>query len=131
MVIDEKAIQQIVEKYYDGYGLRLICYACPRITWIPTGNGQRDWVLRHDHIYDLDIKPIGGRIRIKLSENNVPVQVTLNTWKELYKWLMNFVNERAITAIEVITTAIKTAWEDAETYDRLFDTATLRFLQKR
>jgi hypothetical protein len=130
--ISEEAVKQIVDKYYDGYGVSLVCYACPRIVWVVLGDGRRDWVLTHDHIYYVDIKAMGGYLKLEVSENNIKVQeVTFNTWKELYKWLMNFVDEKAVTAIEVEKKTTQTAWEDKETYDRLIDTATLRFLTKR
>jgi hypothetical protein len=129
--ISEETVRQIVDKYYDGYGLKLICYACPRITWIPIGNGQRDWVLRHDHVYYVDIQPAGGLIIIQVSEGDDEDIIRVRTLKELYKWLTDFVDEKAVTAIEVEKTILETAWEDKETYDRIIDTATLRFLEKR
>jgi hypothetical protein len=128
--ISEETVRQIVDKYYDGYGLKLICYACPRITWIPIGDGKRDWVLRHDHVYYVDIQAAGGLIIIQVSENDDEDIIRVRTLKELYKWLADFINEKAVMAIEAVITTTKTAWEDKETYDRLFDTATLRFLSR-
>jgi hypothetical protein len=128
--ISEETVRQIVDKYYDGYGISLVCYACPRIVWVALGDGRRDWILTHDHIYYVDIKAMGGYFLIEITENNVTQKQTVNTWKELYKWLMDFVDEKAITAIEVEKTILETAWQDKETYDRLIDTATLRFLAR-
>jgi hypothetical protein len=129
--ISEETVKQIVDKYYDGYGLKLICYACPRITWISLGDGRRDWVLTHDHIIYVDIQPAGGLIIIQVSENDDEDIIRVRTLKELYKWLTDFVDEKAVTAIEVEKTILETAWQDKETYDRIIDTATMRFLQKR
>jgi hypothetical protein len=128
--INEQIIRQIIKKYNNGYGVRLFCYSCPRIIWISLGDGRRDWTLRHDHIYVISIKPAGD-LKVEISENGIPIQTTtISTWKELYAWLARWLNEKAVKAIEVERIMLETAWEDAETYDRLLDTATLRFLAR-
>jgi hypothetical protein len=137
--ISEKVIEEICHKHLRFGHVKLICYALPYVDWVPSPERGREPVLRHRHIYFVEIQAMGGHIRTTIHKGlDLPgcqapietIELKSLTWREMYKQLADFFNEHKVTAIEAEKTIMQTEWQDKETYDRLFDTATLRFLAR-
>jgi len=115
----EKKIREILEsafrdqRHYE-YGLKLIFYGEPYMIWFPVDYPPRlDRVWRYSHIVFVEIKPIGGRLRVEISEGADILESFHETWREAFDYVTEEVFKLCnglISKVEVIYVANDTIW---------------------
>jgi len=90
MVDAKMKIREILEsafrdqRHYE-YGLKLIFYGEPYMIWFPVDYPPKmEKVWRYSHVVCVSFVPIGGRIRVEISEGVSPLTFFCETWKEAF-----------------------------------------------
>jgi len=96
------------------YGLKLLFYGEPHVTWIPTDYPPKmEKVWYYPHLVCVEIQPVGGRLQVKVSEGVNPLVFFCETWKEAFDYIAKKVAElcnHSITRAEIVYTASDVIW---------------------
>jgi len=119
MIIHVKEkIREILESAFRdsrcSYDLRLMFYGEPNVVWVPVDYPpglERVW--RYPYLVYVEIKPIGGRIQVKISEGADILESFHETWREAFDYVTEEVFKLcngSITRAEIIYTASDVIW---------------------
>jgi len=97
-----------------GYGIKLLFYGEPHTTWIPTDYPPKmERVRYYPHVVCTSIIPIGGRLRVEVSEGASPSVHFFETWKQAFDYVAEEVARLcnySISKVEVIHVTSEVIW---------------------
>jgi len=114
----KEKIREILESAFRdsrcSYDLRLMFYGEPYMIWFPVDYPPGlDRVWRYSHIVYVSVAPIGGRLRVEISEGADPLVFFCETWKEAFDRVAEEVAKLcnySVTRVEIIYTASDVIW---------------------
>jgi len=96
------------------YDLRLLFYGEPHTTWIPTDYPPKmERVRYYPHVVCTSIIPIGGRLRVEVSEGASPSVSFFETWKQAFDYVAEEVARLcnySISKVEAIYSTSEVIW---------------------
>jgi len=116
--IKEKILEILNNAFKDpircNYGLRLLFYGEPHAIWVPTDYPpglERVW--RYPHIVYVSVAPIGGRLRVEITEGASPSILFFETWKQAFDYVAEKVAELcnySIVRAEIVYVTSDVIW---------------------
>jgi len=105
-------------RHVHNYELKLLFYGEPHVVWFPVDYPPRlDRVWRYSHVVCVSFVPIGGRIRVEVSEGVSPLTFFCETWKEAFNRVAEEVAKLcnySVTRAELVYTTSDVIWPPKE-----------------
>jgi len=117
-VLEKEKIKEILNAMFRdprcGYELRLLFYGEPNVAWIPIREPPGlEKVRYYPYLVYVEIQPIGGRLKIKISTGADILESFHETWREAFDYVTEEVFKLCnglISKVEVIYVANDTIW---------------------